>query len=101
MEKGGGSVERRSERGGAGEVRRVGNRAPVTRRAFLAAGTAVGLSWLAGTKAAWGGVGGGGWGAIGSVAAPGNHFGYDGGWGYSEQREGVAVGELRRGRWGV
>ena len=29
-------------------------------------------------------MGGGGWGAIGSVAAPGNHFGYDGGWGYSD-----------------
>ena len=80
----GGSVEKRSECGGAGEVRRIGNRAPMTRRAFLAAGTAVGLSWLAGTKVAWGGVGGGGWGAIGSVAAPGNHFGYDGGWGYSD-----------------
>ncbi|WP_162610860.1 RICIN domain-containing protein [Gordonibacter sp. An230] len=69
---------------GSGDARRLRARATVSRRAFLAAGTAAGLSWLVGTKAAWGGVGGGGWGAIGSVAAPGNHFGYDGGWGYSD-----------------
>lgn len=55
----------------------------LTRRAFIGGGAALALAGALGAKFAWARVGGGGWGAIGAVAAPGNNFGYDGDWGFS------------------
>ena len=55
----------------------------VTRRSFAALASVAALSMFLPASRAWAGVEGGGWGSIGATAYPGNHFGYDGGWGYS------------------
>ncbi|MEG2024923.1 MAG: hypothetical protein RRZ85_05160, partial [Gordonibacter sp.] len=49
------------------------------RRTFLGLGGAAALMALLGPRVAWGGVGGGPWGAYGDTALPGAHFGYDAG----------------------
>lgn len=62
-------------------------RTKLTRRAFIGGGVALALAAALGVKFAWGDVGGGDWGSVGAAAAPGNHFGHDGGWGYSNNRK--------------
>lgn len=70
----------RKEKSGQGVSSR---RRSLTRRAFVGAGGLAALGLLTGSRLAWAGVGGGGWGAVGGVAQPGARFGYDAGWSYS------------------
>ncbi|MEG0461275.1 RICIN domain-containing protein [Gordonibacter sp.] len=68
-----------------GELRtkRTQQKCIMGRRTFLGLGGAAALMALLGPRVAWGGVGGGPWGAYGDTALPGAHFGYDAGWSYS------------------
>lgn len=54
----------------------------MARRTFLGFTGITALSFFLPFQA-FAGVGGGAWGSCGASAAPGNHFGYDGGWGCS------------------